>query len=273
VTTAPHTHDEHEHDHDHDRGLGFDLPKLLERRRMLKMFGGGAALAALAGAGILGTSRRVAMAASCVVIPNETEGPFPGDGSNGPNALTQSGIVRSDIRSSFGANTGTAKGVPLTINLTILDTARKCAALAGAAVYLWHCNQDGLYSLYSPGVADQNYLRGVQTTDKSGRVRFRSIFPACYSGRWPHIHFEVYPSVAKATTASGRIATSQVALPEDACRTVFATDGYRSSLSNLSRVTLAGDNVFGDGSNHQLGTVAGSVGKGFTVELSVPIKA
>jgi protocatechuate 3,4-dioxygenase beta subunit len=281
------------HDEDlHDRGLGFDLETLLGRRRALKLLAG-AGFLTLVGCGsgsrtheaagtssttetssTTGASTTATTAAGCsTAIPEETGGPYPADGSNGPNVLRQSGIVRSDIRSSFGANTGTAKGVPLTINLTILDTARKCAALADAAVYLWHCNQDGLYSLYSQGVTDQNYLRGVQTTGKSGRVRFQSIFPACYSGRWPHIHFEVYPSVAKATTASGRIATSQIALPEDACRTVFATDGYRSSLTNLSRVTLAGDNVFGDGSNHQLGTVAGSVGKGFTIELSVPIKA
>ena len=35
-------------------------------------------------------------------IPEETAGPFPGDGSNGPNVLTESGVVRSDITASFG---------------------------------------------------------------------------------------------------------------------------------------------------------------------------
>ena len=33
-------------------------------------------------------------------IPTETAGPFPADGTNGPNALTQSGVQRSDIRSN-----------------------------------------------------------------------------------------------------------------------------------------------------------------------------
>ena len=46
----------------------------------------------------------------------------------------------------------------------------------GAAVYLWHCDRDGLYSLYT--VPDQNYLRGVQAADASGEVTFTSIFPA-----------------------------------------------------------------------------------------------
>lgn len=35
-------------------------------------------------------------------VPDETAGPYPGDGSNGPNVLTESGIVRSDIRPGFG---------------------------------------------------------------------------------------------------------------------------------------------------------------------------
>src|SRR4029453_1536909 len=125
-------------------------------------------------------------------------GPLPGDGSNGPNALTQSGVVRSDIRSSFAGLSGTADGIPLTIMLTIVS-ASTCAPLPGYAVYVWHCSREGLYSLYSPGVTDQNYLRGVQETDANGQVTFTSIFPACYSGRWPHIHFEVYPSLAAAT--------------------------------------------------------------------------
>ena len=106
--------------------------------------------------------------ASCSPIPEETAGPFPGDGSNGVNVLTESGVVRSDIRASFGASTTVAEGVPLTIDLTIVDTADGCAPLAGAAVYLWHCDREGRYSMYSEGAADENYLRGVQETDADG---------------------------------------------------------------------------------------------------------
>ena len=57
-------------------------------------------------------------------------------------------------------------------------------------------------------------------------MTFTSIFPAAYSGRWPHVHFEVYPRLDAATTASGKLRTSQLAFPEDACRQVYATDGY-----------------------------------------------
>ena len=96
--------------------------------------------------------------------------------------------------------------------------------------------------------------------------------PACYDGRWPHAHFEVYPDVAAATGGRSKITTSQLALPEDVCSTVYATDGYSSSVSSLSRVSLASDNVFGDdGGVHELATVTGSVAQGYTATLAVPV--
>ena len=148
-------------------------------------------------------------------IPDETAGPYPGDGSNGPDALEESGIVRSDIRSSFGASTTTAEGVPLEFELTILDMAEDNAPFVGVAVYAWHCDRAGRYSMYSEGVENENYLRGVQVTDAEGNVRFTSIVPACYSGRWPHVHFEVYPDEASITDSANAIATSQLAFPKD----------------------------------------------------------
>ena len=209
---------------------------------------------------------------ACTQIPTETAGPYPGDGSNGPNVLTQSGVVRSDIRSSFAGLSGTADGVPLTIVLTIVS-ASTCAPLAGRAVYLWHCDRPGRYSLYSSGVTNQNYLRGVQEADSSGRVSFTSIFPGCYAGRWPHIHFEVYPALSSAANVTNKIATSQIALPKSACDLVYAQSGYESSVTNLSQVSLATDNVFSDGAALELATISGSVASGFTATLSVAVAA
>ena len=146
--------------------------------------------------------------------------------------LAESGVVRSDIRSSFGASSGTAEGVPMQLELTITDLPAG-TPFAGVAVYVWHCTRDGGYSLYSEGVEDQNYLRGVQIADATGRVAFTSIFPACYSGRWPHIHFEVYPDQASITDAANAVATSQVALPQDVCELVYAQPGYEASVANL----------------------------------------
>ena len=105
-------------------------------------------------------------------------------------------------------------------------------------MYLWHCDSDGRYSLYSQGVTDQNYLRGVQEADADGEVTFTSIFPAAYSGRWPHIHFEVYPSLAAATRAGNKIATSQLALPEDVCEPCTRPTATSQSVRNLAQTSL-----------------------------------
>jgi len=248
-----------------DQGLAFDVGTLLQRRQLLKAFGVGGLTLALTACG-------AASEAGGGEIPDETAGPYPGDGSNGPDVLEQSGIVRSDIRSSFGESSGTAEGIPMTLELRITDLANGGAPFAGVAVYVWHCTREGLYSMYSEGVEDQNYLRGVQIADADGVVRFSSIFPACYSGRWPHIHFEVYPDEASITDSANAIATSQVALPEEACKAVYATAGYETSVRNLAQVTLASDSVFGDdGGASQLGKVTGSVEQGYSVSLTAGV--
>jgi protocatechuate 3,4-dioxygenase beta subunit len=259
-----------------DQGLAFDVATLVSRRQALQAFGLGAAVLGLAACGSTSststtTATEAASTSASGEIPDETAGPFPGDGSNGADVLEQSGVVRSDIRSSFGASSGTAEGVPMTLELTVQDLANG-AAFSGVAVYVWHCNRAGEYSMYSDAVRDQNYLRGVQIADDAGVVRFTSIFPACYDERWPHIHFEVYPDQGSITDASKALATSQVALPESTCQQVYAQSGYEQSVANLPRVSLSSDNVFGDDSAaKQLGTVTGSVGNGLTVALTVGV--
>jgi protocatechuate 3,4-dioxygenase beta subunit len=261
-----------------DQGLDFDLTTLLSRRHVLRAVGLGAVTLGLAACGdsLDGTSTATPSSASAKTasreIPDETAGPYPGDGSNGPDVLEQSGAVRSDIRSSFGGAGGTAEGVPMTLELTIKDLAESGAAFAGTAVYVWHCDREGRYSLYSDGVTAENYLRGVQIADAAGKVRFTSIFPACYTGRWPHVHFEVYPDQAAITDAGKAIATSQVALPKDISDTVYAQPGYEASVTNLAQVSLQDDNVFGDDDGaSQLGMVTGSVRSGYTVSLVVGV--
>ena len=258
------------HDHDDFGGLHRDLGLvgvMMKRRDVIRLAAGVGILHLI---GCNGDSNGVSD--GCAVIPEETAGPYPGDGSNGPNVLSQSGVVRSDIRSSFAGSTGTADGVPLTVTLTIVSVSSDCAPLPGYAVYLWHCDREGRYSLYSSGITDQNYLRGVQETDANGQVTFTTIFPACYSGRWPHIHFEVYPSLAAATDEANKIATSQLALPEATCDEVYATSGYEESVTNLQQVNLTDDNVFGeDDGESQLATLSGTVAGDYTATLQVPV--
>ena len=280
-------HGSHHRDDNHDDhgGLHRDLiatGAAIDRRGLFRLaarFGAGVGALSLVACG--GDSNPVAptttsstttptSGGACSRIPEETAGPYPGDGSNGPNVLSQSGVVRQDIRSSFAGLSGVADGVVLNIELTIVSSST-CEVLAGRAVYLWHCDRAGRYSLYSSGVTTQNYLRGVQQADAGGKVTLTSIFPGCYAGRWPHIHFEVYPSLAAAQSVANKAATSQIALPKSACDEVYATSGYESSVTNLSRVSLSSDNVFSDGSALELATVTGSVAGGYTAALTVAI--
>lgn len=197
-------------------------------------------------------------ASSCSATPAETGGPFPADSTIGPNVLVRSGVVRSDIRSSFAVGSATAGGVELVITLTVID-GETCRPRPGAVVYLWHCDREGRYSLYSAGVTDQDYLRGAQPADANGQLTFTTIFPGCYPGRWPHMHFEVFANAATATTAgSAPVLTSQLALLESDCLAAYSAAGYEASISNLQLLSLQTDGVFRDGFDQQLATVTGN---------------
>ena len=292
---------DHDHDHDgpeaHDLGLSHDLPTLLNRRRALGLMSAAGLAAALAACGSSndatatnqtqggppdggqggppgGTGGDSSVAVADGEIPEETNGPYPADGTNGVNVLTESGIVRSDITSSFGESTGVAEGVPLKVRFTLVDVSGASdagTAVAGAAIYAWHCDRAGSYSMYDGDAKNENYLRGVQETADDGTVEFTTIFPAAYSGRWPHVHFEVYPSLADAQKATNKQRTSQLAFPEDACNEVYATDGYEDSVRNMQQTSLDNDNVFSDGYSLQLAKITGSVDDGYVATLRVPI--
>ena len=266
------------HPHEHDLGLQHDVDTLqrrgLGRRGLLGVLGGLGAAGALTACSPTDRTPSGAPDVDVVAgeIPEETAGPYPGDGSNGPNVLSESGIVRQDITSSFGEASGVAAGVPLTLRFRVYDLSGDDATpLPGAAVYAWHCDRDGSYSMYDGDAVDENYLRGVQEADSDGWLSFTTIFPGCYAGRWPHVHFEVYESVDTATTASNKLRTSQLAFPADVCAEVYATEGYEESVTNLAGVSLDSDGIFSDGYSLQLARLTGSVSDGLTATLNVPI--
>ncbi len=302
---------DHDHDHDHDLGLAHDLNRLqqqaLQRRVTLRwLLAAGAALsggatAVLAGCGgggsddagststssgstgstgSTGSSSSTSSSSSsgsCSVIPGETEGPYPGDGSNNgtsggiANALALSGIVRSDIRASIAGASGVATGVPLRVIIELVNTNAACADLSGYAVYLWHCDALGRYSMYSSGVTAENYLRGVQPTGSDGTAVFDTIYPGCYAGRVPHIHFEVYRSTTTATNWNNKLRTSQLCFPSDTNAAVYASSGYGNSAANNAAISLAQDGIFSDGYSTQIVGISGSVGAGYVARLQVGI--
>ncbi|OYX67407.1 MAG: intradiol ring-cleavage dioxygenase [Sphingomonadales bacterium 32-64-17] len=254
-----------------------DMARLLNRRRALGLFGAAGGTIALAACGgdeltssgstasatptptatstATSTPTPTSTSASCVSFAEETNGPYPADGTNTSNGatsnvLTNTSFVRSDVRSSILASTNTAAGIELTITLQLADVNNDCAVLEGYAVYMWHCNAEGDYSLYD--LPQQDYLRGIQVSNANGQVTFTTIIPGCYNGRYPHIHFEVFSSLANATGGRYAVLISQFAVLKSQLTTIYASNAvYASSISALSSSTLSGDNVFGDNTSAQ----------------------
>lgn len=269
-----------------DQGLAFDLGTLLNRRRALGILGAGSGvmlLAACTGNSTAGpqggaTSSATASASPSPTatrtysteMPQETAGPYPGDGSNGQDVLEVSGVERRDITTSIGGGAA-VDGVAMTLTMNIVDMVEDNGPMTGAAVYVWHCDPDGNYSMYSDGVTQETYLRGVQVVGKDGTVTFTSVVPGCYAGRWPHIHFEVFPDIGSVTDAGNAVLTSQIAIPQAMATAVYKDSRYPDSAANMSRVSLTSDNVFSDGTDMQLPRVTGGVSGGYTLTIDVPV--
>ena len=181
-------------------------------------------------------------AGSCVLVPEETEGPYPLDLSGSEE------FFRSDI-------TEGKEGIPLTMNLVLVDVNNGCNPVSGARVDVWHCDAAGVYSGYSqPGTdtTGETFCRGIQLSDANGQVTFQTIYPGWYQGRVTHIHFQVF-------LESGLAATSQIAFPEDITRTVYEVEPYAAKGQNASVASNAADGIFADGTQYQLATITGGV--------------
>ncbi len=170
----------------------------LSRREMLGLTGSTAVAVALAGCGTnrsgsgettsAPTTGTVAQTApSCVVKPQQTEGPY----------FLDERLNRSDIR--IESSDGSVKeGVPLGLvfNVSRIDSSSSCTPLAGAVVDVWHCDALGRYSDVRDAnegfdTRGQKFLRGYQVTDEDGSARFATIYPGWYEGRTVHIHFKI----------------------------------------------------------------------------------
>ena len=105
-------------------------------------------------------------------------------------------------------------------------------------------------------------------------MTFTTIYPGCYSGRWPHIHVEVYLSLTQATGYQNKIKISQIATPADSSGTVYGSaTGYSASVSNLASISLATDNVFSDGATPETPSVSGNITDGYAIALTEGIAA
>ena len=148
----------------------------LTRGRLLRVAGG---LATAFGLGAVrsspdGGSALAADTVSCVLTPEQTEGPYYIAGEK----------VRRNI-------TEGRAGTPLTLRLTVLDS-RTCKPIKGAAVDIWHCDASGTYSGFGAGRSSRTFMRGIQRTNADGVATFKTVYPGWYPGRTVHIHVKVH---------------------------------------------------------------------------------
>ncbi len=273
-----------DHD-DHDGGLNRDLKffqnGLIARRRALSLLGLAAGSAVITSGSSLLLPRAADAAGTCVADAPEIAGPFPADGTNHAqgetsDVLTESGVVRSDVRRSFLTTTTKAKGVKIHLKLKLVNTNAQCSPLTGYAAYFWHCDRDGLYSLYT--IPQESYLRGVQVSDENGNLEFVTVFPGCYPGRWPHMHLEIFTGLDEATNGKNSLLTTQLAMPADVCGNIYDNaKGYSGSIVPFSHITLETDQCFGDNTKAQNRAMTpkfkGSIDDGYVATNAVGIAA
>ena len=179
-----------------------DEQRVTRRGSLLKL--GGAGLAAALGwkavdEASAGPAAVASGAVSCVLAPEQTEGPFflPGD------------KVRRNV-------TEGKAGVPLTLKLTVLDVS-SCKPIKGAAVDIWHCDAVGTYA----AATDRTFLRGIQKTDAKGVATFKTIYPGWYEGRTVHIHVRV-------SLGGNVVHTGQLYFPDGVTDKVYTRSPYSS---------------------------------------------
>jgi protocatechuate 3,4-dioxygenase beta subunit len=238
----------------------------IDRKQLLKLVGAGGA--ALIGVGVEGGawSRLTAFAAAedaeaaagtslaCVLSPAKTEGPY----------FVDEKLNRVDIRTD-PSDGSTQQGVPLALAIRVFDADRGCAAVRGATVDVWHCNAQGSYSdVAQNGTVGKKYLRGSQTTDGSGTVRFTTIYPGWYQGRTVHIHFKVRLFDGASETYEF---TSQIFFDESVNNTVMSHAAYQRGRA---RETLnSNDMVYGSDGARLVADASGSVGAGYASTFDV----
>jgi protocatechuate 3,4-dioxygenase beta subunit len=156
---------------------------------------------------------------SCVLAPEQTEGPFYLDDQK----------IRRNI-------TEGRPGVPLTTRLTVVDVST-CRPIRRASVDIWHCDAAGAYS-GTGAEADERFLRGVQRTDANGLALFRTIYPGWYTGRTVHIHVLVH-------VGGNVVHTGQLYFPDALTDTVYRRTPYSRRPNRNTR--NAADSIYRNG--------------------------
>jgi protocatechuate 3,4-dioxygenase beta subunit len=214
------------------------------------------------------TTTTTTSSSSCAVTPEGEIGPYFADDS-------AAGFNRIDIRTNIDG-TSAQTGIPLTLNITVVDTENSCIGLQNAQVDIWHCNAEGVYS--DEGVENttgETWLRGFQLTDSAGNAQFTTIFPGWYQGRTTHIHLRVRSKYSNASSTSDGTNTTQVFFPQSLINTIYTTIAPYSSHGTNS-TTNASDHVYtGETDGKMELTVTGDSTNGYTANATIglPITA
>ncbi len=141
-------------------------------------------------------------AVSCVLAPEQTEGPYY--------------IANEKLRRKI---TEGRPGTPLTLRLAVVD-ASTCKPIKGASVDVWHCDALGNYSGVG-GAGSKTFMRGVQRTNAQGIATFQTVYPGWYQGRTVHIHVKVH-------VRGNVVHTGQLYFPDAVTDAVYRKAPYKS---------------------------------------------
>jgi protocatechuate 3,4-dioxygenase beta subunit len=214
---------------------------LLTRRELLGFLGGTAAVSLVgclrgqsASSEPTNSSTLIATNPTCIVRPEQTEGPY----------FIDERLNRSDIRSD--PSDGSVKaGIPLQLTFQVSQVSnRACIPLPNAIVDIWHCDAEGIYSDVRDrrfNTIGKKFLRGYQVTDANGIAQFVTIYPGWYPGRAVHIHFKIRTNSA---SQPGYEFTSQLYFDDALTAQIHAQPPYRTSgqrtLNNQDGIFQAG---------------------------------
>jgi hypothetical protein len=235
----------------------------LTRRQTLALAGSAAVGAVAAGLGgaLPGVDRGdeavAAAAKTCLrLTPEQDQGPY----------YVDLGRVRQDIVEG-------QEGVPLSLRIRVIDHIR-CVPVVNAAVDLSQCNAYGLYSdKRGQGTLGQEFLRGIQFTDREGFVELRTIYPGHYRKRATHVHLKVHIGGDRTATRyrGGHVChTGQILFRERFTDEVYALAPY--SGSTVPRTPNSRDAVYLDqGGRFCVARLSGDARQGIKAQIALGV--
>lgn len=204
--------------------------------------------------------------------------PYPGEQRQQPgsaslaNIWSASGLLRRDIRPNLSGEGLPAAGLRMDLTIKLQTTGRTQKPIPNAAVYIWHSDAQGEYSVY--GRNDTDYLRGIGISDSNGRLTFTTVYPGTYRGREPHIHFEVYPSLEDVKRASACILRSRILFPEATTREIYKSNlVYRPSLKQFDELVFGRPGTSPASATHatQIAMLSGVAKTAVRASITIPI--